>query len=70
MKPIHPLRRWRFEHDQTRTQLAETLNITAEAIRRWEHYQNTPNRTQMLKIRELTGLSADDFYPKTDQTAA
>lgn len=56
--PIHPLKKYRAEHQLSQPALAVLLGVTKATICRWENGQRAPRRRDIPKIVEKTGIDA------------
>jgi transcriptional regulator with XRE-family HTH domain len=59
---VHPLRRWRLNHDLTQAQLGERVGVAKSAISKYEA-GGIPKRATMERLGTVTGLGPADFYP-------
>jgi transcriptional regulator with XRE-family HTH domain len=60
-----PLRRWRGSQGMTQAGLAERLGVRVTTVARWEQEERTPRGDQLLRLMEVTGLSAEALmFPK------
>lgn len=64
---IKPLIEWRVGRNLSLASAARQVGVTSEAWRRWEAGLRTPDRRAMPRVRAITGLSADIFYPADDE---
>lgn len=46
----------------TQAQLGEKLNVSAQAVSKWEHSQSEPDLTTIRKMCALFGISTDEFF--------
>lgn len=53
------IRRLRKEQDYTQTELAELLNISAQAVSRWENGSSMPDISQIVPLASIFGVSTD-----------
>ena len=53
------IRRLRKERNLTQEELAEQLNITYQAVSRWENGTALPDANNILQLSKLFGVSAD-----------
>jgi transcriptional regulator with XRE-family HTH domain len=59
-----PLRRWRRKHGITQEALGERCGVTKNTIARWEQGFRLPGRDALMRLVEITGLSAEALvYP-------
>jgi transcriptional regulator with XRE-family HTH domain len=59
---VHPLRRWRLNHDLTQAELGERVGVAKSAISKYEA-GGIPKRSTMERLGAVTGLGPADFYP-------
>lgn len=46
----------------TQAQLGEKLNVSAQAVSKWEHSQSEPDLTTIRNMCALFGISTDEFF--------
>lgn len=63
----HPLKKWRQSNGFTLEYAAKMVGTTRNVWSCWERGLRRPDGSFMPKVRALTGLSADIFFP--DQTS-
>lgn len=61
--PEHPLKKWRQSKGFTLEQAATMVGTTRNVWSCWERGLRRPDGSFMPKVRSLTGLSADIFFP-------
>lgn len=57
----HPLRRWRIERELSGETLAKLLDTGKSTVSAIETGGRPPSRRLMRKIREVTGITADEL---------
>jgi pentatricopeptide repeat protein len=62
------IRRLRKERGFTQEELAEQLNITAQAISRWENETGMPDVSQIVPLAEVFGVSTDVLFGISDMS--
>ena len=62
-KPIHPLRRWLFENQETSAQFAERAGLSRPSISLLMNGHTQPTLPTIMRIRKATdgGVKAADF---------
>lgn len=65
----HPLTTFREKNGLSLVEMAERIDVTAPTVSRWENWQRTPRRDQMIKISVATRgvVTANDFFPAPEQ---
>ena len=63
------IRRLRKERDLTQEELAEQLNISSQAVSKWESAQSIPDINKILKLSEIFGVSTDFLLKDEMETA-
>ena len=53
------IRRLRKERDLTQEELAEKLNVSSQAISKWENGSTIPDISQVVPLAKLFGISTD-----------
>lgn len=61
MQMTHPIARYRKENGLTQAALAEKLEVQPITISRWERGQLVPRRSLWPRIKDVTGISADEL---------
>lgn len=56
------IKKLRKEHNFTQEELAEQLNITAQAVSRWENETSLPDISQVVPIANQFGVSTDVLF--------
>jgi transcriptional regulator with XRE-family HTH domain len=60
-----PLRRWRRQHGMTQEQLSERCGVSVNTVARWEQADRMPSGPHVIRLIEITGMSADALlFPK------
>jgi transcriptional regulator with XRE-family HTH domain len=61
--PIHPLRRWLFEHQHTLAEFADLVGTSQSYISEWLTGKKTPNAELMGKVATVTkqAIMPNDF---------
>lgn len=69
---MHPLAKYRAEHNLTQSQFAELVGTTQVSVARWEAGTRTPRPAHARKIKEITGgiVTADDFIGEANAAEA
>jgi transcriptional regulator with XRE-family HTH domain len=68
-------KRFREEASLTQEQLAQRIEMSTDAVRKWEQGRGTPGRDALAAMARAFGRSMDDFYqespppPKTPPVA-
>lgn len=52
----------RKDANLTQAQLGKQLNVSAQAVSKWEHSQAEPDLTTICKLCALFDISTDDFW--------
>lgn len=55
----------RREHNLTQAELGEKLNVSAQAVSKWENSQSEPDLDTVRKICELFEIDLNDFFAGT-----
>jgi len=55
------LARLRKEHDITQNDIAERLNISPQAVSKWENDITSPDIDTLIKLSEIFGVSVDEL---------
>ena len=63
------IKKLRKERDLTQEELAEQLNITAQAVSRWESGTGMPDISQVVPLANAFGVSTDVLFGMQDQDA-
>ncbi|MBE6615960.1 MAG: helix-turn-helix domain-containing protein [Ruminococcaceae bacterium] len=63
------IKKLRKERDLTQEELAEQLNITAQAVSRWESGTGMPDISQIVPLANAFGVSTDVLFGMQDQDA-
>ena len=58
------IRRLRKERDLTQEELAEQLNVTPQAVSRWENETGMPDISQVIPLANVFGVSTDILFGK------
>lgn len=58
------LKELRNQHHYSQEELAEKLNVTRQAISRWENGKAVPDIDNLLILSELYGIDIDTFFDK------
>ena len=58
------IRRLRKERDLTQEELAEQLNVTPQAVSRWENETGMPDISQVIPLSNVFGVSTDVLFGK------
>ncbi|WP_226019502.1 helix-turn-helix transcriptional regulator [Novosphingobium sp. FKTRR1] len=66
----HPLKKWRLGKGLTLDAAAAMVGTTRPVWYNWEKGRRRPGANFMARLRDVTGLSADIFYPDTERNAA
>ena len=64
------LSRIRKQQGQTQQSLAERLNLTFQAISKWETGQSLPDLEQLVRLADLLSVSADTLLGHTPRTSS
>lgn len=56
------IRRLRKERDLTQEELAEKLNVSAQAVSKWENEAGLPDISQILPLASVFGVSTDTLF--------
>lgn len=64
------IRRLRKEHNLTQEELAEQLNITYQAVSRWENGTGMPDISQIVPLASVFGVSTDVLFNVAGTSAA
>ena len=67
---LHPLRKWRKDNGLTLADAANLVGTSRHVWSDWERARRRPGRVFMPRVRAVTGLSADLFFPDCRQDAA
>ncbi len=51
----------RKQHNMTQDELAEKLNVSSQAVSKWENGRNMPDITLLLDIADCFGVTVDDL---------
>jgi transcriptional regulator with XRE-family HTH domain len=67
--PVQKLIEWRKSRNLTLEEAAVQIVVDGAPTHKatwhaWESGRRVPSKDHMPLVRELTGLSADDFYPR------
>ena len=57
----HNIKKYRLENNFTQRDLAQKLNVTAQAVSRWENDEVEPDLTTIEKLTEIFGVTADQL---------
>ncbi len=66
------IRQLRKEHNLTQEELAELLNVTGQAVSKWENDTSLPDIAQIVPLAKIFGVSTDvlfDNFGKSDEDA-
>ena len=63
------IRRLRKERNLTQEELAEQLNITAQAVSRWESETGMPDISQIVPLANVFGVTTDVLFGMQNQNA-
>jgi len=63
------IRRLRKERNLTQEELAEQLNITAQAVSRWESETGMPDISQIVPLANVFGVTTDVLFGMRNQNA-
>ena len=58
------IRRLRKERNLTQEELAEQLNVTPQAVSRWENETGMPDISQVIPLANVFGISTDILFGK------
>jgi len=58
------LKKFRLEKKISQQKLAELLNISQQCISEWEHGNNQPTLTSLLRLSEVFEISIDELVGK------
>lgn len=72
-QPVQKLIEWRKRRGLTLEQAAAMIVVDGEQTHKatwhaWESGRRVPSKEHMPLLRDLTGLSADDFYPRVKRS--
>jgi len=56
------IKKLRKEHNLTQEELAEQLNVTAQAVSKWENETGLPDISQIVPIASVFGVSTDVLF--------
>ena len=60
------IRKLRKERNLTQEELAELLNITSQAVSKWENETGMPDISQIIPLASIFGVSIDTLFGKTN----
>jgi len=66
----HPLKQYRADHKLTQLALAELLGVSKVTICRWEKGKRHPQRGDLPRIAERTGIAVIDLLGLSQTEAA
>lgn len=58
------IRRLRIERGLTQSELAERLNMTSQAVSKWENETSCPDISQIVPIASVFGVSTDQLFER------
>ena len=64
------IRRLRKERNLTQEELAEQLNITYQAVSRWENDTGMPDISQIVPLASVFGVTSDELFGIAGMSAA
>lgn len=59
----------RKEKSLTQIQLAELLDITNQAVSKWENGTSDPNTSNLIALAKLYGISAEELLKNVEHSA-
>ena len=62
MKLSERLLQLRREREVSQIELAETLNVSRQAVSRWETGQSTPSAEKLQFLAEFYGVTLDELF--------
>lgn len=60
------IRQLRLQKNMTQEQLASSLNISAQAVSKWETGENSPDSALLLPLAHELGVSLDELFSIKD----
>lgn len=60
------IRQLRLQKNMTQEQLASSLNISAQAVSKWETGENSPDSALLLPLAHELGVSLDELFSNKD----
>ena len=61
------IRKLRKEHNLTQEELAELLNVTSQAVSKWENGTGMPDISQIIPLASVFGVSTDLLFGVSDK---
>jgi transcriptional regulator with XRE-family HTH domain len=58
------IRKYRISSNMSQEQLAERLNVSRQAVSKWELNETEPDLSKVVKMSELFGISVDEMLGK------
>lgn len=59
----------RKQHGYSQDELAEMLNVSRQAVSKWERSESSPDTDNLIALAKLYGISLDDLLGYTPQTS-
>ena len=56
------LKKYRYDHKLTQTEFGELLNVSPQAISKWERCECYPDIILLPKLAQILGCSVNDFF--------
>ena len=63
------IKKLRKERNLTQEELAEQLNVTAQAVSKWENETGLPDISQVVPLASVFGVSTDALFGMEDTSA-